>query len=224
MVNFRIITQRRKDFLTLQEILDSTIKVPGVKREIRGLKIDDEKYDAVRVTYSGRNVSAYFEFNRANGFYVGTVVIEVAPRGNIAQFIQRSKRKLLHLKEETASEYLKQMISKYAKHPDKFFSKGVVNSKHIDSLVSRLISINPGIRSGKVCIKGTRLAVCDVIGDTWSLEKPRGYESEMYGPVPNEGIDAAFAFFMSNPDLVEQNYTAMTGGQFLPKCLLTYRI
>lgn len=123
------------------------------------------------------------------------------------------------LKDLCVTNYLKQMISKYAKNPELFFLNGSVNSKHIDSLISKLLTTDPEIRNGKVCIKGTRVAVCDIIIDTWSLAKPKGYESNAYGPLPHEGIDAAFAFFMSNPAIVEENYRAMSGGECLPKVL-----
>lgn len=116
------------------------------------------------------------------------------------------------------NERLKEMISKYAANPDLIIPNGHANEEVLEALVSKYISINPLIRSGSACIKGTRIAVCDIIGDTQDLLSPRGYEDEAYFKIEREAIDAAFAFFMLDFDKVADDYKGCYGKP-LPKDL-----
>lgn len=116
------------------------------------------------------------------------------------------------------NERLKEMISKYAANPGLIIPNGHANEKALEALVSKYISINPRIRFGSACIKGTRISVSDIIGDTQYLLAPRGYEDEMYFRIPHEAMDAAFAFFMLNFNKVAEDYEGCYGKP-LPKDL-----
>ena len=111
-----------------------------------------------------------------------------------------------------------EMIRRYAAKPDEFFiGDGRINGDRLEELVEKYIAIKPGVRGGYACIKGTRIAVCDIIVDTWHLSNPVGYENAMYGgTIPREAIDAAYSFLMLNQDKIEQDFKECYGYN-LPK-------
>ena len=116
---------------------------------------------------------------------------------------------------------LRQMIRKYAKNPDLFFSNGGVNNEYIDRLINQYIEILPERRKGQACIKGTRAAVCDIITDTWHLANSKNYLlRELYAPIlTNETIDAAYAFLMRSHDKVAKDFCECNNSKALPKDL-----
>lgn len=110
------------------------------------------------------------------------------------------------------NERLKEMVSRYAANPSLIIPNGHVNEEVLETLVSKHISIHPKIRSGYACIKGTRIAVCDIICDSQHLTAQKGFEKEWYGgTILPEAIDAAFAFFMRNFDKVAEDYNFCYG-------------
>jgi uncharacterized protein (DUF433 family) len=61
------------------------------------------------------------------------------------------------------------------------------------------IVISPGVRSGKPCVKGTRISVADVLGFFASGMS----ESDVFGDYPelsSESIRACFAFAAASQD------------------------
>jgi len=104
---------------------------------------------------------------------------------------------------------IKEMIRRYAAKPERFFMNGQINNIGLDMLIEKYVTISPGVRGGKACIKGTRIAVSDIIGDTWHFMNPKNYIlKKMYAPrIPNEAIDAAYAFFIRFPQKIMEDYT-----------------
>ncbi len=101
-MKYQITTKNRKDFLALQNILDDTLKNGVVERTIRGGLITQNQ-DSAKVTYTGPNVSAYFEFDKVNGTYAGALVVEKAPEEAANKLAARIKKELPALKPETKS-------------------------------------------------------------------------------------------------------------------------
>lgn len=119
------------------------------------------------------------------------------------------------------TERLKEMIKRYAKNPDIFFRNGNINEEYIDKLIKEHVEIVPGRRSGKACVRGTRIAIIDIIADTWALGNPREYLlNKMYGGrVSAEAIDAAYAFLMRFHDKVAKDAPGLFFDGALPKDL-----
>lgn len=111
------------------------------------------------------------------------------------------------------TDRVQRMIRQYAARPELFFSGEQVDIDRLKSLVARWIEIDPLRRGGKACIKGTRIAVCDIIADTHTLSNPPEFiRQQAYSPpLPEDEIDAAFAFLILNRDKVNEDYKKAFG-------------
>ncbi len=117
------------------------------------------------------------------------------------------------------TERLREMIRQYSADPGSLIPNGSVPEQHMDALIANNIEIVPDRRGGKAVIKGTRIAVCDIIADTWSLGNQRDYLLEIYaGTIDRKAVDAAYAFLMRYPEKVEQDFKECFGSP-LPKDL-----
>jgi len=115
------------------------------------------------------------------------------------------------------TEHLKEMITRYAKNPAQISPNGIATKPYLEKLVAKHIEITPDVRNGKACIRGTRIAVCDIVGDTWSLENNREQVFATYANmVPEDAVDAAYAFLMLNHDKVAEDFRECYGAP-LPK-------
>ncbi len=113
------------------------------------------------------------------------------------------------------SERLKEMIRKYAADPAGILPNGLVNNKKLEELVAKYVWIDPERRNGKACIIGTRIAVCDIIGDTLDLFAQVGFENESYGgTILREAVDAAYALLMIDFGKVATDYERCYGHSF----------
>ncbi|MBI4140035.1 DUF433 domain-containing protein [Candidatus Woesearchaeota archaeon] len=103
------------------------------------------------------------------------------------------------------STKLQEMVKKYASTPALFFPPE--DDSSLVRLVDEFIEIREGVRGGKAIIKGTRIAVCDIIADTWSLGNSPNFFRKQYVPLLDpRAIDAAYAFMLLQPEKAKKDY------------------
>src|SRR3989338_960164 len=117
----------------------------------------------------------------------------------------------------TIKNHLVRMIEKYCENPMLFLAEGKPDRRDLEKLVSESISIDPVRRGGYACIKGTRIAVCDIITETVSLHPRKGFERKSYGgAIAQKSIDVAYAFLLLERGKVAQDFYECYG-HTLPK-------
>jgi len=119
--------------------------------------------------------------------------------------------------EVSLTDRLEQMVEKYASQPDLFL--GGINEDRLLQLVDQLIEIDPTRRNGKAVIKGTRIAVCDIIADTCELSNSPNFFKTQYHPALDPiAIDAAYSYLLLHPEDLKNDYEACFNLEF-PKVL-----
>jgi len=100
---------------------------------------------------------------------------------------------------------LQEMVKKYASAPALFLE--LEDDSSLVRLVEEFVEVREGVRCGKAVIKGTRIAVCDIIADTWSLGNHKNFFKTFYVPLLDQkALDAAYAFLLLQPEKVKKDY------------------
>ena len=118
------------------------------------------------------------------------------------------------IKMATIPPKIKQILTKYGTGPENFFVGDQPNEVYLETLIAQHISTDPQIRFGKACIRGTRIAVIDVVGDTCHLGASADCILQLqYRPVgiTREQVAAAYAYLLKNPERVSQEFVRAYG-------------
>ncbi len=118
----------------------------------------------------------------------------------------------------SVSMKLQEMARKYAEVPSLFLNEP--DEFTLSQLVEEFVEVRDGVRCGKAVIKGTRIAVCDIIADTWSLANPKNFFVKFYvPPLDPRAVDAAYAFLLLQPEKLKKDYEECFSYLTFPKDL-----